>query len=124
MSRLGEQLQVSFRTFSSGGGGAGGGVSSGGGGGGGGSSGGGSLWAGYLALLERRPVATKAVTAALLNALGDVIAQAAFEKGDSPFNWRRLGVFAFLVGGWVGVRVWQTEGGVGGGGGEIGRAHV
>eukprot|EP00887_Chlorella_sp_A99_P003864 scaffold11.g3864.t1 len=84
---------------SGGGGGKGGSGGSGGsGGGGGGGSGGGlpgGLWAGYLALLDRQPLATKAITAAALNGLGDVIAQLQFEK-DGAFNWRRLGVFAFL----------------------------
>lgn len=113
----------SFRTFSSGGSGGGGGLSSGGGGGDGG--GGGGLWAAYLALLHRKPVrfrdlcpmfpygyvnhrtlnliyskfvqvATKAVTAAILNGLGDVIAQFFFnEKGT--FDFKRLGIFSLLV---------------------------
>lgn len=60
------------------------------------------LWAAYLALLEKRPLATKAVTAALLNGLGDVLAQLLLEKGNS-FSWRRLGVFTLLVS-WRGVR--------------------
>lgn len=42
-------------------------------------------------------VTTKAVTAALLNGLGDVVAQLLFEKGQS-FDWKRLGIFSFLVG--------------------------
>ncbi len=42
---------------------------------------------------------TKAVSAAVLNGLGDIIAQLGFEKGHD-FDWRRLGVFTLLVGGW------------------------
>ncbi|KAL4436140.1 hypothetical protein ABPG77_005588 [Micractinium sp. CCAP 211/92] len=82
-----------FRTFSSGGGGGTGGGSSGGGGGGGG-SGGGGLWVAYLALLEKQPLLTKALTAALLNGLGDAIAQSQFEKGG--FNWKRFAIFTGL----------------------------
>ncbi|KAI7844014.1 hypothetical protein COHA_002551 [Chlorella ohadii] len=96
LRRLREQ-RTAFRTFSSGGGGSGG--SSGGGGGGGGGSNGGSggfgLWAAYLALLAKRPLATKAVTAALLNGLGDVIAQSQFEQGKD-FDWKRCGIFTLL----------------------------
>ena len=54
-------------------------------------------------------LATKAVTAAVLNGLGDIIAQLGFEKGRD-FDWRRLGVFTFLVGGHlpVGGGAWCT----------------
>jgi hypothetical protein len=99
-NRLREQ-RLCFRTFSSGGGsgGAGGSGGSGGGGGGGSSGGGGGafggLWAGYLSLLEKQPVATKSITAALLNGVGDAIAQTQFE--DGPFDWKRFGIFTFLV---------------------------
>jgi hypothetical protein len=106
---------ASFRTFSTGGGGgtAGGGASGGGGGGGGGSGssggsgGGGALWAGYLALLDRRPLATKAATAALLNALGDAVAQVFFADG-APFDLRRAASFAFLGAALIGpaLHVW------------------
>ncbi|GAB4814665.1 hypothetical protein N2152v2_001711 [Parachlorella kessleri] len=90
-----------FSTSAGGGSGSVGGIGAGGGGGGGGGSGksgsggGGGLWAAYLALLDRRPLATKAVSAAVLNGLGDIIAQLGFEKGHD-FDWRRLGVFTFL----------------------------
>ncbi|KAL4855073.1 PXMP2/4 family protein 2 [Chlorella vulgaris] len=101
MLRCLREQRVSFRTFSSGGGGGigggGSGGGSGGGGGGGGGSGGifGSLWAAYLGLLERKPLATKALTAALLNGLGDAIAQKKFEKTET-FDWKRFGIFTFL----------------------------
>lgn len=97
LRRLHEQSsRPTFRTFSSGGGGSGaGGGSGGGGGGGGGSGGGGGLWVAYLALLEKQPLLTKALTAALLNGLGDVIAQCQFEKGG--FNWKRFAIFTGLV---------------------------
>ena len=88
-----------FRTFSSGGGGSGGSSGGGGGGGGGGGSsgsGGFGLWGAYLALLSKRPLATKAVTAALLNGLGDVIAQRQFEQGKD-FDWKRCSIFTLLV---------------------------
>jgi hypothetical protein len=95
--RLRDQ-RPSFRTFSSGGGGSGGSSGGGGGGGGGGSggSGGFGLWGAYLALLSKRPLTTKAVTAALLNGLGDVIAQRQFEQGKD-FDWKRCSIFTLLV---------------------------
>lgn len=84
-----------FRTFSSGGGGGGGAGGGGGGGGGDGGGGGGGLWVAYLAVLEKQPLLTKALTAALLNGLGDAIAQSQFEKGG--FNWKRFAIFTGLV---------------------------
>ena len=39
---------------------------------------------------------TKAVTAGILNGLGDAIAQLVFEKG-ADFDWRRCAIFSFLV---------------------------
>ncbi|KAK9818021.1 hypothetical protein WJX72_005807 [[Myrmecia] bisecta] len=89
---------------SSGGGGATGGGSglggSGGGGGGSGSSGSGAggiggLWAAYLGLLTSKPVLTKAVTAGLLNGLGDVFSQKYVEK-NSTVDLKRTGIFTFL----------------------------
>eukprot|EP00884_Botryococcus_braunii_P004181 jgi/Botrbrau1/13764/Bobra.0056s0020.1 len=86
----------------SGKGGTGSGGGRGGGGGGGGGAGGesaasgaASLWAAYLALLEKQPVATKAVTSAILNAAGDLIAQLLVEQRSS-IDWKRLATFAFL----------------------------
>lgn len=38
---------------------------------------------------------TKAVTAGVLNALGDVLAQLTVDR-DKPFDWKRLGIFTFL----------------------------
>ena len=97
----------SFRTFgssaeargSSGGGGSFGGGSGGHGGGGGswgsgGGGGAGGIWLSYLALLDRKPVMTKAITAAVLNGVGDIIAQLWLDGGK--LNWKRLGVFSFL----------------------------
>jgi hypothetical protein len=40
-------------------------------------------------------LATKAVTASVLNGVGDSIAQLGFETG--PFNWKRLAVLSFVV---------------------------
>ncbi|CAL8462289.1 g1820 [Coccomyxa elongata] len=91
------QSQPSVRC-SSGGGGSGGGSSGrgGGGGGGGGDSGsGGSLWATYLRLLETQPVWTKAWSAALLNAIGDVLAQLVVDKNEK-LDYKRLGIFTIL----------------------------
>lgn len=43
-------------------------------------------------------VFTKAWSAALLNALGDVISQVYIEKHSfSNLDWKRLGIFTFLV---------------------------
>ena len=39
---------------------------------------------------------TKALTAALMNAAGDLFAQLFVEK-NSDVDWKRLGTFAFLV---------------------------
>jgi hypothetical protein len=88
-----KRLPASFRTFNSGSGG-GGGASGGSSGGGGGGGGFGSLWISYLALLDRKPVATKAITAAVLNGVGDVIAQ--LWLGEGSFDWKRLSIFSFL----------------------------
>ena len=85
-----------FRTFSSGGGSSGIGGGSGGGGGGGGSGGGGfnSIWLSYLALLDKKPVLTKSLTAAFLNGVGDIIAQLWLDGGN--IDLKRLGIFSFI----------------------------
>ena len=57
----------------------------------------GMLWAAYLLQLDKNPVFVKSWTSGLLNGLGDVVAQLLFEK-DEEFNWKRLGIFTFLVG--------------------------
>lgn len=44
-------------------------------------------------------VLTKALTAALMNAAGDLFAQLFVEK-KSDVDWKRLGTFAFLVRSW------------------------
>jgi len=41
-------------------------------------------------------IATKAVTAAVLNALGDIIAQLIFCEDGENFDYKRLGIFSFL----------------------------
>lgn len=41
-------------------------------------------------------VFTKAWSAALLNALGDILAQLVVDKKDK-LDWKRLGIFTFLV---------------------------
>ncbi|CAL5227837.1 g10868 [Coccomyxa viridis] len=99
--------KASVRRFSStsgggsiGGGSIGGGGRGGGGGGGGGggeSAGGssGSLWSAYLGLLQSQPVLTKAWTAALLNALGDILAQKVVDKNEH-LDMKRLGIFTLL----------------------------
>ncbi|KAK9906532.1 hypothetical protein WJX75_003389 [Coccomyxa subellipsoidea] len=90
--------QPSIRWSSTGGTGGGGSSAGGGGGGGGGggdSGSGGGLWATYLRLLETQPVFTKAWSAALLNALGDVLAQLVVDKKDK-LDYKRLGIFTIL----------------------------
>ncbi|EIE24165.1 hypothetical protein COCSUDRAFT_32993 [Coccomyxa subellipsoidea C-169] len=92
------RLQPSIRCSSTGGSGGGGSSAGGGGGGGGGggdSGSGGGLWATYLRLLETQPVFTKAWSAALLNALGDVLAQLVVDKNEK-LDWKRLGIFTIL----------------------------
>ncbi|ESW34014.1 hypothetical protein PHAVU_001G116800 [Phaseolus vulgaris] len=91
-------------SFSDGGnGGRGGGGSDGPkfGGSGGSDSGGGdggekwSLLSWYLALLEKYPVAVKALTSALLNLIGDLICQLAIDQVQS-LDFKRTFVFTFL----------------------------
>jgi len=48
-----------------------------------------AVWAGYLALLESKPVVTKALTSLLGFAIGDVLAQCCIEKKEC-FDWLRL----------------------------------
>jgi hypothetical protein len=52
-------------------------------------------------MLDTQPVLTKAWTAALLNALGDVLAQLYLEK-NSKLDWKRLGIFTLLGGALIG----------------------
>ena len=97
-------------TTTRGGGGGGGGAGGGGGGdgGGGGQSSGGNggvraLWAAYLNALEKNPLATKCATSGVLNALGDLFAQFAFDDAaKNGIDWRRAGIFTFLGGFLVG----------------------
>ncbi|KAM7258554.1 hypothetical protein ACFE04_014295 [Oxalis oulophora] len=92
----------------SGSGGGGGFGGSDGGGSGGGDSGGsgdtGSSWSflsWYLALLEKYPVLTKAVTSALLTFIGDLICQLVIDKA-AAVDWKRTFVFTLLGLGLVG----------------------
>ncbi|GLC46637.1 hypothetical protein PLESTB_001762300 [Pleodorina starrii] len=57
-----------------------------------GSSGG--LWGWYMTCLESNPLVTKALTCALLNALGDIFCQLFIEGGK--WDIRRTGVFTFM----------------------------
>ncbi|KXZ44840.1 hypothetical protein GPECTOR_61g793 [Gonium pectorale] len=58
----------------------------------GGSSGG--LWAWYMSCLEANPLLTKALTCALLNALGDIFCQLFIEAGS--WDAKRTGTFTFM----------------------------
>lgn len=42
-------------------------------------------------------VATKALTAGILNGFGDILAQVSFSENGQAFDWKRLGIFTFLV---------------------------
>jgi len=56
-------------------------------------------------LLDRKPIATKAITAALLNALGDIIAQLQFNHSreeNKGLDYKRLGIFSFVGLGLIG----------------------
>jgi len=64
-------------------------------------------WARYLRSLERKPLATKAITAGLLSGASDVVAQTL--TASRPLNWRRtlaIAAFGFL---WAGPsnHYWQ-----------------
>lgn len=67
------------------------------GGGGGGGSGGGDRgpWSFYLKALESNPIITKAITASVLNAIGDLACQVLVEKNEN-INWRRFAIFATM----------------------------
>lgn len=84
--------------FTSGAGG-GGGVppvsGSGSGGGGKSSAGPGGLWSFYLKALESNPILTKAITASVLNAIGDLACQILVEKNEK-INLRRFAIFATM----------------------------
>ena len=57
------------------------------------SGGGGGLWAGYLRLLEQKPLTTKVVTSGVIAAVGDVLCQSWFE---GHVDGKRLAIFSFL----------------------------
>jgi peroxisomal membrane protein 2 len=48
-----------------------------------------------MQLLEKHPLLVKAATGAVMNAVGDLIAQLVIDKGE-PFQWRRFFTFAAL----------------------------
>lgn len=55
-----------------------------------------TLWTFYLKMIEEHPWPTKILTSAALNAAGDFLGQALFEK-DKKFDWPRFAKFTFLV---------------------------
>ena len=57
-----------------------------------------SIWKQYLIYLEKQPILTKMGTSGILNAIGDVIAQAFFGNalGEENVDWRRTLTFTFL----------------------------
>ena len=69
------------------------------------SGGGGGVWAGYLRLLEQKPLTTKVVTSGVIAAVGDVLCQSWFE---GHVDGRRLAIFSFLGAALVGptLHVW------------------
>lgn len=88
------------RAFAGGSGGAG--TSSGGGGGGGAGGGGAAAGGGgisfiswYLVLLDNHPVATKAISSALLTFLGDLFCQLVVEK-HKTVDLKRIAIFTLL----------------------------
>lgn len=101
----GARRGVAARGAGAGGGGGAGGAGGGGGGGGGGGAPGGaegggfslaSMWAAYLAANETNPLRTKAITGGVLNALGDLIAQAFFTPDANGWDAVRTLKFTFL----------------------------
>ena len=69
------------------------------------SGGGGGMWAGYLRLLEQKPLTTKVVTSGVIAAIGDVLCQSWFE---GHVDGKRLAIFSFLGAALVGptLHVW------------------
>lgn len=67
---------------------------------GGDSGAGGGLWSAYNALLAKHPLLVKAITTAVLSALGNVICQVGIERVDA-LDGRRIGIFTALGLLWV-----------------------
>lgn len=65
-----------------------------------GSSGSGGLWESYNKLLGQYPLLVKAITTALLSAVGNLICQLGVE-GKSELDWRRFNTFTALGFVWV-----------------------
>lgn len=66
------------------------------------SSGSGGLWESYNKLLGQYPLLVKAITTALLSAVGNLICQLGVEgKGTSDLDWRRFNTFTALGFVWV-----------------------
>lgn len=65
-----------------------------------------------MRLLEEAPIATKALSTAVLNGLGDMIAQILIEQRYSSADWdlRRFGIQCFLGGAFIGpvLHFWYT----------------
>ena len=55
-----------------------------------------AMWAAYMRALETHPTATKVITSASLNGVGDILGQLIFEK-DKRFDFLRFAKFTFLV---------------------------
>lgn len=56
----------------------------------------------YLRLLEKHPLATKALTSMFIVGVGDVGCQAVLGEEDAAFDWKRFATFTFLGGALVG----------------------
>ncbi|PRW20594.1 Peroxisomal membrane PMP22 [Chlorella sorokiniana] len=66
-------------------------------------------WRRYLQQLDQRPLRTKALTAAVLSALSDLLAQRLAGSARTPVNWRRtlaIALYGFLWGG-PSAHFWQ-----------------
>jgi hypothetical protein len=61
---------------------------------------GGGLFAAYNAALQQHPLLVKAITTAILSAIGNVICQVFIEK-KSDLDWRRINTFTVLGLLWV-----------------------
>lgn len=64
------------------------------------SGGSGGLWEAYNSLLQQYPLLIKAITTALLSAVGNLICQF-FVEGKSELDWRRFNTFTVLGFVWV-----------------------
>ena len=56
----------------------------------------GGLWAAYTKSMENNPMATRMITSAALNGMGDIIGQTVFNEGEA-FDWIRFVKFSGLV---------------------------